>query len=69
MNDRREQPVYLGDGAYVRWDEYGAVVLYTSDGLKETNTVVLEPEVLRNFVEWLEWSRTTPAQGEEDERG
>jgi hypothetical protein len=47
------QPEYLGDGAYVRLNEYGQVVLFTSDGDHTTNSVYLEPEVLRAFKEWL----------------
>lgn len=44
---------YLGDGAYVYLDPVGCVVLYTSDGIRETNRVVLEPEVLVAFERWL----------------
>lgn len=47
---------YLGDGVYAKYDGF-AVVLTTEDGVRVTNTVVLEPEVygaLVKFVERLE---------------
>ena len=49
-----KQDVYLGDGVYARWTDWGDLVLATSDGLSETNTIVLEPEVLRNLLRYLE---------------
>jgi hypothetical protein len=48
----RDRESYLGDGAYVYHDGFG-VVLYTSDGIRETNRVVLEPNVLAEFKRWL----------------
>ena len=44
---------YLGDGAYVYLDPFGDVVLYTSNGISETNRVVLESSVLSAFERWL----------------
>jgi hypothetical protein len=38
------QKAYLGDGVYVEFDGY-ALVLTTEDGIRATNTIVLEPEV------------------------
>lgn len=36
---------YLGDGCYVAWD--GRMLkLTTSDGVRDTNTIYLEPETL-----------------------
>ena len=37
---------YLGDGVYVDWNGY-EVTMTTEDGYKATNTIVLEPEVLK----------------------
>lgn len=48
-----ERSTYLGDGLYVELDDFGMVVLYTSDGVRHTNTVYLEPKVLENFVNWI----------------
>ena len=36
---------YLGDGCYADFDGY-SYVLTTEDGIRTTNTIVLEPEVL-----------------------
>ena len=44
--------VYLGDAVYVTFDGYH-VVLTTEDGIRTTNSIYLEPEVLANFTEWL----------------
>lgn len=45
---------YLGDGVYVCVDDYGAVVLTTENGIEATNRIVLEPEVIQAFTQWLE---------------
>ena len=37
--------VYLGDGAYAEWDG-DSWVITTSDGISDTNRIVLEPEVM-----------------------
>ena len=39
---------YLGDGAYVEYDGYG-LILTTSNGIEDTNTIYLEPEVFGNL--------------------
>ena len=45
---------FLGDGAYVREGSYkGEVVLFTTDGMHTTNTIVLEPFVLAAFLSFL----------------
>ena len=52
MNRPKE---YLGDGVYVTFDGF-ALTLTTENGLRATNTIVLEPEVygaLARFVERL----------------
>ena len=55
---------YLGDGVYVQEGSFqGEVVLTTSNGIQDTNTIVLEPAVLRNLQEWLK--RDLEALGEE----
>lgn len=55
---------YLGDAVYVEPDSRwaAAVKLTTSDGLRNTNTIVLEPEVLAAFLEWIE-RRKAGAEG------
>lgn len=47
------KPVYLGDGAYVQFTEIG-LTLYTSDGVQETNRVVLGDSELKAFLDYLE---------------
>jgi len=46
---------YLGDGVYIDLVEPidGTVVLTTEDGIEETNRIVMEPEVLRAYTDWL----------------
>lgn len=47
-----EEKRYLGDGAYMTHDGYH-IVLYTSNGISETNRVCLEPTVLQKFLDEL----------------
>lgn len=45
---------YLGDGAYVKEGSYmGEFILYTSNGVEVTDTVVLGPGEVLNLVEYL----------------
>ena len=37
--------VYLGDAVYVQLDDLGRLVLTTEDGIRATNTIVMENEV------------------------
>lgn len=39
---------YLGDGVYVEYDGY-QIKLTTFDGISTTNTIYLEPSVLKSF--------------------
>jgi len=43
---------YLGDGAYAAWDGYN-VIITAEDGIRATDTVYLEPEVLHNFMQFI----------------
>lgn len=51
--------MYLGDGAYCG-KEFGDIVLYTSDGLNRTNTVVLGPAEVKALLVWLESQNFIP---------
>lgn len=54
--------VYLGDGAYAEWDG-AAWVLTTSNGIRDTNRIVLEPEVmaaLEAFVASMREAKAAP---------
>jgi hypothetical protein len=44
---------YLGDGAYVEMG-YGDIVLTTSDGIRDTNRIVLGPYEVSNLIRWIE---------------
>lgn len=46
---------YLGDGVYIQFDGYG-FVLTTENGVEVTNTIVLEPHVYMNLVEYVKRS-------------
>lgn len=43
---------YIGDGVYVAWDGFG-IVLTTENGIADTNRIVMEPEVLDAFQQWM----------------
>ena len=48
-----KQEIYLGDGAYARYDGF-ETVLYTNDGIHTLNEVCLEPDAVQLFVKWIE---------------
>lgn len=48
---------YLGDAVYIEWRGY-SIKLTTSNGLEDTNTIILEPEVYEALLLWIE---TEPA--------
>lgn len=45
---------FLGDGVFVDRHPGGGVVLTTETGLSTTNTIVLEPEVYRALIEYVD---------------
>lgn len=44
---------YLGDSVYAQVDPLGRIVLTTENGLGPSNTIVLEPEVLEEFLGYV----------------
>lgn len=44
--------VYLGDGAYAKWDGQ-ELVIYTSNGVFSTNSVYLETPAIRKLAEFI----------------
>ena len=55
---------YLGDGCYVASDGFGLVIT-TTDGMRDTNTIYFEPEVyaaLLRFVADLHPAEATPSE-------
>lgn len=45
---------YLGDGAYVEVNQFGELVVYTSNGLTRQNEVVLERAPAQLLVRFIE---------------
>jgi hypothetical protein len=43
----------MGDGLYAAYDGW-QIELYSSNGLRKTNRVYLEPAVLAAFLRWVE---------------
>lgn len=44
---------YLGDSVYVELDSFCSVILTTENGYGPSNTIVLEPEVIGAFENYL----------------
>jgi hypothetical protein len=44
---------YIGDGVYVDYDGWN-LILTAEDGIKATNTIYLEPDVLRSLLDYVE---------------
>ena len=53
MDNELKNAVYLGDGAYARWED-DRLILFTHNGIYQTNSVCLEPEVLASLLKFLE---------------
>ncbi len=48
------EKLYLGDAVYVDLTKHGEVILTTEDGIRTTNTIILEPKVLQSFLDYLQ---------------
>jgi hypothetical protein len=51
--NKGENKIYLGDGVYADYDGFG-VVLTTENGIRVTNTIVLEPDALAALNQYYE---------------
>jgi len=51
---------HIGDGAFVEFDGYH-IVLTTSDGIRDTNRVCLDPGVVAMFDLWMKEHRAAVA--------
>lgn len=58
---------YLGDGVYADFNSW-AVVLTTENGIRATNTIVLEDEVIRELERFIADLRKAAAEAREAER-
>ena len=54
---QRLKKAYIGDAVYVEDDSWGGVILTTSDGIKDSNRIVLEPDVIKAFEEYIKAMR------------
>jgi hypothetical protein len=50
MSDKK---VYLGDAVYARHDGY-SLILTTEDGIRATNEIYLEPQVVHELLAYLQ---------------
>jgi len=48
------EKLYLGDAVYVDVTKHGEIILTTENGVRATNTIVLEPKVLQSFLDYLQ---------------
>jgi hypothetical protein len=48
-----KEKVYLGDAVYAKIDDFGDLVLTVEYGLGAVETVILEPGVVNNLLEFL----------------
>jgi hypothetical protein len=53
MITKHDNKVYLGDGVYAKYDGWN-VILTTENGMFSTNSIYLEPEVVRALQLYLE---------------
>jgi hypothetical protein len=54
---------YLGDSVYAEFDGFG-IVLTTENGMGASNTILLEPDVLRALNEFVERIKQQSPQNE-----
>lgn len=65
-----ERKVYLGDSVYANFDGY-MICLTTENGMGPSNTIYLEPEVMRAMIRYAEGLRAPvpPPDAVDDGRG
>lgn len=51
---KRPEPVYIGDGAYVKINEWGSIVVYTGGCVNDQNEVFFEPPEAKQLCETIE---------------
>ena len=53
----KPEKVYLGDAVYAEADDFGGIVLTTEDGIRATNRIVLEDDVIESFLDYVQVMR------------
>jgi hypothetical protein len=48
-----KQKEYLGDSVYVEINKLGQIVLTTNNGLEDSNTIILEPDIYSALTEYV----------------
>jgi hypothetical protein len=56
--------IYIGDSVYAEYDGFG-IVLTTENGRGPSNTIYMEPEVVRALVDFVDFIGRKPAVMEE----
>jgi hypothetical protein len=51
---------YLGDAVYIELYECGDIELTTNNGIEITNAILLEPEVIKNLLRFLDKNKLLP---------
>ena len=54
--------LYIGDSVYADLDEWGRLVLTTSNGLYDNNIIILEPEVIRGMLRFMDAKNLLPEE-------
>ena len=49
----RPRKEYIGDAVYADIDNWNALILTTEDGIRATNTIVLEPDILEQLLSYI----------------
>lgn len=52
LDEAMADKVYLGDAVYVEKNDYG-ITLTTENGICTTNTIHMEPAVLKALLDWM----------------
>lgn len=58
------EKTYIGDGVYATFDGF-SIVLETSDGIRTTNSIAIEPEVWSNLLDFIRSTREQYSGGQQ----
>ena len=63
MSKKHQQ--YLGDAVYADWDGYH-IIITTSDGVYDTNRILLDPQVMKQLINYHEKLRPKDNESRSD---